>query len=168
MERNKRKQDGSTGHDAKGKVKSVYMIDTQPSRTLGIHCADPRFQSAFRRFISQELGIDNYTPLVIGGGVRALGDQNAPPENVETLWGQIKFFITEANIELVILINHEDCKWYEYVHSDQSEAELANIGRQDLQAADHRVRMEFANVQVRSFWAALENDTISFSEVTDG
>jgi hypothetical protein len=54
-----------------------YWIETRPSDALVIHCGDPRFQAAFRRFITEELGISNYMPLIVGGGIHAFGVQSS-------------------------------------------------------------------------------------------
>ncbi len=161
-----REQDGSTGNNAMEKNKSGYKIETLPSRTLVIHCADPRFQVAFRSFITTGLGIDSYTPLVIGGGVHFLGTGNVQAASAEALLAQIKFFIEEANITQVIVTNHEDCKWYQGMQQEMSGTELSAMGRQDLQVAAATLAREFAGVKVRAIWAGLDGDRVVFDEVT--
>jgi len=146
--------------------KPVYRIDTRPSQALVVHCGDPRFQSAFRMFITHELGIDNYTPLIIGGGVHAFGAQSFLPKNFKILWQQIKFFVKEGRVNQVIFINHEDCKWYEKMQGLQSRIKLPIIGRRDLQTAARTILRDFTGVRVRSFWAAVDGNDITFDEVT--
>jgi hypothetical protein len=146
--------------------KPVYKIDTRPSQALVVHCGDPRFQAAFRMFITKELGIPNYTPLIIGGGVHAFGAQSLLPKNFKILWQQIKFFVKEGRVNQVIFINHEDCKWYEKMQGLQSRIKLPVIGRQDLQTAARTILRDFTGVRVRSFWAAVDGDDITFNEVS--
>ena len=83
----------------------MYKINSSPPQALVIHCSDPRFQRAFREFITDELGISNYIPIVIGGGVHAMVMKTHLPENFENLWEQIDFFLKETKLKQVIIIN---------------------------------------------------------------
>ena len=68
-----------------------YEMDTAEIDTLVIHCADPRFQTAFRRFITEELGIASYTPIIIGGGIHAFGIRHLLPKNFKILWEPVSY-----------------------------------------------------------------------------
>jgi len=146
--------------------KRTYKLDHTPPEALVIHCSDPRFQTAFRRFVTEELGLRNYAPLVIGGSVHAFGSQQFLPKNFKVLWEQIKFFIKEAGIKQVIIINHDDCKWYQAMSSFYSRIKLPLKGKADLATAVKTLLADFAGIQVRSFWAGLDGDTVTFSEVS--
>jgi hypothetical protein len=143
----------------------VYRLDNTPSQALVIHCGDPRFQQAFRRFITEELGIANYTPVVIGGGLHAFGAQSLRPKNLKVLWQQIKFFVRQGGLTQVIFINHEDCQWYAKMKGYRSALELPVLGRVDLQTAATQIAEDFMGVDVRSFFAALDGDRIVFEEI---
>ncbi len=145
--------------------KPVYRIDTTESEALVVHCGDPRFQKAFRLFINEELGIANYTPIIIGGGVHSFGLQSFLPKNFKILWEQIKFFVKEGKLSQVIIINHEDCKWYEKMKGYRSSINLPVLGRKDLFIASEKILEDFAGVEVRSFFASLDSDEIIFEEV---
>jgi carbonic anhydrase len=145
-----------------------FGVERGQSETLVIHCSDPRFQTAFRRFITEILGIRNYAPIAIGGGVHALGVPNTMPENYKSLWAQIEFFIAEGQFRQVIIINHEDCRWYRKMEQYETKTQPQAKGILDLQTAASIIRNGFPEVTVRAFWAALDNDTVSFTEVTDG
>jgi hypothetical protein len=143
----------------------VYRLDRTPSQALVIHCGDPRFQQAFRRFITEELGIRNYTPVVIGGGLHAFGVQSLRPKNLKVLWEQIKFFVRQGGLTQVIFINHEDCQWYARMKGYRSALELPSLGRVDLQTAATQIAEDFMGVDVRSYFAALDGDQIVFEEI---
>ena len=145
--------------------KTYYKIDRASTHTLVIHCGDPRFQTAFRRFITEELGIASYTPLVIGGGIHAIGMKNFLPKNFKILWEQIKFHIKERKLDQVIIINHEDCDWYDKMKGYYGNTNLPLKGKLDLKDAALTILNDFVGVNVRTFWAALEDDRIVFSEV---
>ena len=160
------------GMEIEPKMKSVdenkfYLVDARKSQAIVIHCADPRFQNAFRKFITEELGINHYSPIIIGGGAHAFGMQTLLPANFQTLFEQIKFFVEEAGLKQVIIVNHEDCKWYEKMKGCYPDTRLSVKGKLDLRKAALTIVEDFTGVDVRIFWAGLDGDNIRFSEVLD-
>jgi len=145
--------------------KPRYHLETRSPEAVVVHCGDPRFQRAFRRFIKEELGIASYAPIVIGGGVHAFGMQTFLPKNFKILWEQIKFFVREGNLKQVIVINHEDCKWYNKMRGYHPRIDALTKGKFDLMKAASRIVSDFSGVSVRSYWAAIEGDKVVFSEV---
>jgi hypothetical protein len=146
--------------------KPVYRVDNTPSDTLVIHCSSPRFQKAFRQFVTEELGIEYYTPIMIGGGLHAFGVQSFLPKNLKFLWEQIKFFVKEQNIRSIIIINHRDCRWYEKMKGYYPTVDLPTKGRIDLRSAAKTLLSDFGGVHIRSFYADLHGDEIVFEEVS--
>ena len=145
--------------------RKVYKLDRTPAEALVIHCADPRFQTAFRRFVTEELQLKNYAPLVIGGAIHPFGAQEFFPKNLKVIWGQIKFFINEANIKRVIIINHDDCLWYKTMANFYAKLKTPLKGKLDLAPTAKSLMQDFAGVRVDTYWAALDGDEISFEEV---
>lgn len=143
----------------------VYRLTTEPSQALVIHCGDPRFQNAFREFITRELGFTNYTPIIIGGGAHAFGVQSFLPKNFKILWEQVKFFVKEGGAREVIVINHEDCQWYKKMTGYHLPHRLPEKARDDLRSAAQTIFHDFTGVHVRTFWASLNGDLITFEEV---
>jgi hypothetical protein len=144
----------------------TYALETAPPEALVIHCGDPRFQKAFREFVTAELGIKSYTPVIIGGGIHALGLQSFLPKNYKILWEQIKFFIKEQKLRQVIIINHEDCAWYKKMRSYHPTIEIPLKGMIDLRTSARTIMKDFIGVNVRMFFAGLDGDKVFFSEVT--
>lgn len=144
-----------------------YRIEKLKPQALVIHCADPRFQTAFRSFITEELGITHYSPIVIGGGGHTFGIQTQLPGNFKILFEQIEFFIRQAGLKQVIIFNHEDCKWYEKMKEYYPDTPLSVKGKTDLREAASTIAENFAGVEVRIFWAGLDGDNIKFSEVLE-
>lgn len=145
--------------------KPVYRLDDRVSDTLVIHCSSPRFQKAFRLFVTEELGIEHYTLISIGGGPHAFGMSTLLPKNLKILWEQIKFFLKNQNIKTIIFINHRDCMWYEKMKGYHPTVELPVKGRTDLRTAARSILTDFAGVHVRSFYADVHGDEIVFEEV---
>ncbi len=144
----------------------MYQLEHAPPQALVIHCGDPRFQTAFRRFITEELGIKHYALVVLGGGVHAFGAQTFMPKNFKILWEQVKFFVKEQGVKRVIIINHEDCGWYHKLRGFHPTVDLPLKGRLDLRQAAVTLLKDFAGIEVESYWAAIENDHIFFSPVS--
>lgn len=144
----------------------VYRVDRMRPQALVIHCGDPRFQQAFRQFVTDELGIKSYAPVVIGGGVHSLGMQSFLPKNFKILWEQIKFFIKQQRLQQVIIINHEDCIWYDRMKGYHPGVNKFLKGKLDMLTAAKVILNDFANVDVRAFWAGLDGDEITFTEIT--
>jgi hypothetical protein len=146
--------------------RTLYPLETNPPEAIVVHCADARFQTAFRRFVTEELGIRSYMPVVIGGGVHALGAQSFFPKNFKILWEQIKFGHQLAKPRQIIIINHEDCKWYEKMRGYHPKIGLPEKGKQDLGYAARLLLKDFAGVDVRAYWASIVNGKVLFTPVT--
>ncbi len=142
----------------------LYKLDKASPQALVIHCGDPRFQTAFRRFITEELGINSYTPLVIGGGVHSFGARTYLPKNFKILWEQVKFFINVQGLKQVIVINHEDCQWYQKLKGYHPTVDAKDKGMHDLKEASLTILQDFAGISVRTFWAGLDADSVYFVE----
>lgn len=147
--------------------RQTYRVNKVAPQALVIHCGDPRFQEAFRKFVTTELGIANYAPLIIGGGVHALGMQSFLPKNFKILWEQIKFFIKQQRLTQVIVINHEDCIWYDKMKGYHPKIDKLLKGKLDVLTAAKVILGDFPLVEVRAFWAGLDGDEIVFTELTD-
>jgi hypothetical protein len=144
----------------------VYHIDKPPPSALVIHCADPRFQTAFRRFVNEELGIATYVPVVLGGGIHGLANRTVLPKNFKVLWQQIKFALTVIKVPEVIIINHQDCVWYRTAQTVKPHIDSNTRAHGDLMHTARSLIEDFAGVRIRTFWAELNGDEVKFSEVT--
>lgn len=147
--------------------KPTYMVNKLPPQALVIHCGDPRFQEAFRQFIREELGITSYAVIIAGGGVHSLGMQTFLPKNFKILWEQIKFFIKQQRVPQVIVINHEDCLWYDKMKGYHPKLDKLLKGKLDVLTAAKVILGDFPLVEVRAFWAGLDGDRITFTELTE-
>jgi len=145
----------------------TYQITEVAPSAIVIHCGDPRFQDAFREFVTEELGIASYVPIVIGGGINAVGIQSFLPKNFKVLYGQVKFFVKEAGIKRIIIINHQDCRWYEKMKSYRPTMDVITQGRSDLVAAAAEFVESFTDVDVETYYARLDGKTVTFEKTHD-
>jgi hypothetical protein len=96
--------------------KKVYQLIESDPTAIVIHCSDPRFQKAFKEFINNELGLKDgdYIPLVISGGAGSLSEPLKLPKEFKFMKERIEYFVKRFDsIKRIVLINHEDCKYYE-------------------------------------------------------
>lgn len=95
------------------------VIDAAPEAIV-VHCSDPRFQRAFAEFIHQELKLQDgsYIPLVISGGVGSLAEPLKLPKEFRFMKERLRMFLERfESIHRLILINHDDCRHYEWLQS---------------------------------------------------
>ncbi|MDP3900015.1 MAG: hypothetical protein Q8Q23_02950 [bacterium] len=90
---------------------SYPLLRSEDTDGLVIHCSDPRFQSAFRQFIKNELGLNNPCLIIVPGGIHDLVSL-ARPKAARQLKDQLEFIIKNMRVKRIILINHDDCRWY--------------------------------------------------------
>jgi hypothetical protein len=101
--------------------KPIYETVQNPKpEAIVVHCSDPRLQNAFEQFIAGELGLakGKYIPLVVGGGAGVLGHPEQLPKEFKFLKERFELYRNHfPSIRRIILINHEDCKYYESLKS---------------------------------------------------
>lgn len=110
---------------------SVYKVLTAASpEAVVIYCSDPRFQAAFREFIEVKLGLPqgSYIPFVVDGGAGALGRPESLPKEFKFVKERLETFKRSfGSLKRVILINHEDCAYYDRLGSKLSDLIPAHI-----------------------------------------
>ncbi len=95
--------------------KTYESVNAQPVAIV-IHCSDPRFQKAFREFVTGELNLPegSYVPFAISGGVASLSEPLKLPKEFKFMKDRIALFLgLFHSITRIILINHEDCRHYD-------------------------------------------------------
>ena len=92
-------------------MKQYPLIEGVPD-ALCIHCADPRFQTAFRQFIREELGIKMPMVIALPGVTSHFGIQNVVPKNWYSMRKHIETMTERHKVARLVLINHDDCKGY--------------------------------------------------------
>ncbi len=100
-------------------IKIYDLIDAAPEAVV-VHCSDPRFQSAFAGFIKNELhlGDGKYIPLVVSGGVATLSEPFMLPKEFKFMKERFRFFLERFDsIREIVLINHEDCRHYDWLRN---------------------------------------------------
>jgi hypothetical protein len=90
----------------------TYSLTNGTPDALVIHCADPRFQEAFRAFIREQLGIRMPMIIALPGVTSHFGMQAALPKNWNAMRSYLRTMTERHAVGRVVLINHDDCKGY--------------------------------------------------------
>jgi hypothetical protein len=156
----------------------LYDAINGSAEAIVVHCADPRFQKAFREFINKELKLEEgkYIPIVISGAVASLSEPSSFPKEFKVVSDLIDLFLTRHNsIKMIVLINHEDCKKYEAMKGVLGRlflgklATIAEKQKKDLvSVALNLLQMHKQKPAVRLFYGKFANDQhsqIAFEEV---
>jgi len=131
---------------------------------LVIHCSDPRFQEAFQRFVTEELGMQCPAKIIIPGGIHDL----MLPARIKAArhikqW--IEFLTKELNLHRIVIINHEGCRWYEHWNTLVATPIGHDITHHLLEVrkilAIHRL-----NVNIETYLAKIEEGEVVFQKVT--
>ena len=98
-----------------GEARIYNAVQNPTPEAIVVYCGDPRFQEAFDGFIANELKLakGQYIPIVVGGGAGVLAHPERLPKEFKFVKERLEHY-AEAfrTIRRVILINHEDCKYY--------------------------------------------------------
>lgn len=89
-----------------------YELTEGTPDALVVHCADPRFQEAFRQFLKEELRIRMPMVIALPGVTSHFGMQMVLPKNWYAMKSHLKTMTERHEVRRVVLINHDDCKGY--------------------------------------------------------
>lgn len=134
----------------------LTSVLTQGStEVLAIHCGDYRFQSAFREFLVQTLGLEGkYDLMVIPGGPLSLTLAEYLPKFSWASWKWLRFFVEHHEIRRLILIQHQDCGFYKTMpHHLHSSTDPRQRQEQDLRRATAALKKDFPSLAVELFYA---------------
>jgi hypothetical protein len=125
------------------------------TEVLVIHCGDYRFQGAFYEFLNGVLKLnENYDLMVIPGGPQSLTLVEYLPKFSWASWKWFRFFVEKHGIRRLILIQHQDCAWYQtmplHLHASP---ELRKRQEQDLGRISRTLTKDFANLTVELYYA---------------
>jgi hypothetical protein len=135
---------------------------------LVIHCGDYRFQAAFYEFLNHSLNLnENYDLMVIPGGSQSLTLFEYLPKFSWASWKWFRFFVEKHGIRRLILIQHQDCAWYQtmplHLHASP---DLRQRQEQDLERVKTSMKKDFPNLTVELYYAGWDpTDRITIDSI---
>lgn len=133
---------------------------------LVIHCSDPRIQAPVHDFLRDQLGLERYALLAVPGGPQFLTLAEFLPKFSWAGWRWVKFLAQVSGPERVILIAHEDCKWYEHIHAAGAAAGHRERQVRDLREACAGIRERIARANVELYYARLNQAGAAIERVS--
>ncbi len=94
------------------RYRSAEVRSTAEGAALVIHCSDPRFLPHFQDFCRTALKLDHYGLIAVPGGPQLLTLLNFLPKFSWVGWRWTKFMIDLTRADRIVLIVHDDCRWY--------------------------------------------------------
>ena len=134
------------------------------SKPLVIHCSDPRYQPHFQEFLETGLGMAHYALIAVPGGPHCLVLEQYLPKFGWAGWRWVKLMEKVAQPERIILIAHDDCRWYLSMGFVQDLAGLCARQVSDLKAAQAKLAENY-RTPVDLYYAKLEGDRATFQKL---
>jgi hypothetical protein len=130
------------------------------TEVLVIHCGDYRFQGAFGESLNRVLNLSGgYDLMVVPGGPLSLALLQRHSDDSRATWKWFRFFVEHHGIRRVVLIQHQDCAWYQEVPPGvHGSRDLRERQEQDLARISGLLKEGFPGLLVESFYAGWDTD----------
>jgi hypothetical protein len=130
-------------------------ISAEPADTLAVFCSDFRFQDGIRDFLDNGLQLkDKYDLLVIPGGPQTLTLVEYLPKFSWAGWKWFRFLLEKHALKRLVLIAHQDCKWYEslpfHLHTSRTPRQRQE---EDLRRVHNTLEADFRGLNVELYYA---------------
>lgn len=130
------------------------MTPVRPdTAALVVHCSDYRFVGQCAQFLHTTLGLPDYDLIAVPGGALSLAPAPQLPKMQWALARWLGFLVHAHRLDRLILIAHEDCRWYLNVFGPG--ADVPRLQRQDLAAAREHLRGMYPQMRLESYYAHL-------------
>src|SRR5262249_23558599 len=144
----------------------IYRTAQQPaldeSSVLVVHCSDPRYQPHFQDFLRQGLRLDHYALIAVPGGPQFLALSEYLPKFAWAGWRWVKFMMDLSKPDRVILIAHDDCRWYLDMRFWAQSGGMRERQVGDLQKVRSELAGRFSGSKVELYYAKLVEGRAGF------
>lgn len=135
------------------------------SDVVVVHCSDPRYQPYFQQFLGKGLGLERYGLVAVPGGPQFLTLADYLPKFSWVGWRWMKFLMDVSKPRRVVLIGHDDCRWYLdsrflHAHAAVGECQLGDLRQVRAAFADR-----FPAAAIECYFARLDADEAVFNAV---
>lgn len=146
-------------------VYRTQSLTGQRPEAFVIHCSDPRYQPHFNEFLRGHLGLHSYGLIVAPGGAQLLRVVDALPKFSWAGWRWAKFLMDVTRPPKVILLGHDDCRWYGEGPFWQRRGDPKAHVLDDLRKVRTEIAERFPNVPVELYFARLDGENAAFEAV---
>ncbi len=122
---------------------------------LVIHCSDPRYMPHFQDFLRSGLHLEHYALVAVPGGVHALTLTEYLPKFSWVGWKWVSFLEGLIQPARVVMIGHQDCRWYRDARFQHQHAGSDEAQHRDLQRVKAEMQARFPQTAVETWFARL-------------
>ena len=119
-------------------------------QALVVYCSAARYQQHFEEFLVEGLKLEDYSLIAIPGGVQVLTLLDYLPKFSWAGWRWAKFLVDADHPPRIVLIGHEDCRWYKHLFPVLGSKERIPA---DLRRAAKGLEERFPAVRVELYMA---------------
>ena len=129
-----------------------------------VHCTDRQYQGHFHEFLRNGLAIREYGLVAVPGGPQLLAPLEFMPKFSRAGWRWLKFLVDLTKPERVVLIHHDDCRWYWSILRARDPDRVREQQLADLLAIQGEFSERF-NVRIEAYDARLDRGEATFEGV---
>lgn len=134
-------------------------------RAAAVFCSDGRFATQCEDFLRNGLGIDRSDLVVLPGGPARLAGYEDPAFEENAVLDELAFLIEAHELERVILIQHEDCGFYQHKLGISAE-ELRPLQNNDVLLAADAVQKATGLANIECYCAVVRGEGVCFEPVS--
>lgn len=141
------------------KTTKTFVFDDTISGIAGIFCSDERFVDASLSFLKDILKLKGFDLIVTAGGPAFIS------AGINVLLDNIKLLKEAHDLKRIILISHEDCKYYAKKYKNIDGKKIINHQHKDLLDAQQKLNQLFPDIMVGSYFARITDGEIIFEQL---
>ena len=146
---------------------SVYRTapvetELESAGVVVIHCSDPRYQPHFQDFLRNALRLAHYPLIAVPGGAHFLTLAEYLPKFSWVGWRWLKFVVDLTKPRRIILMGHDDCRWYLDSRFTHDPARVREKVIDDMRRVRGAISERFPQAAVELYYARMEEDRAAF------
>ena len=141
------------------KTTKTFVFDDKISSIAGIFCSDERFVDASMSFLKDILKLKGFDLIVTAGGPAFIS------ADIAVLMDNIKLLKEAHDLKRLILISHEDCRYYAKKYTNVDGGKVIMHQHKDLLDAKQKLNQLFPDIMVESYFARINGEEIIFEQL---
>jgi len=146
-------------------IRTGAVHPSPESDVVVVHCSDPRYQPHFQEFLKAGLGLERYGLVAVPGGPQFLTLAEYLPKFSWVGWRWMKFLVDLSRPHRVVLIGHDDCRWYLDSRFFHARGTVGERQHADLHQVRAILAERFPAVAIEAYFARLVGDEAVFEAV---
>lgn len=132
-----------------------------------VHCSEAHFQPHYQEFLKRGLHLESYAVVAVPGGPQCLTLADTFPRFAWAGWRWMEFLMEQSKAERIVLIAHDNCRWYYDPRFGFDPKGIRERQAADLQLLRRRIEEHFGKKRVDLYFAQqLDGGKARFEVVT--